>query len=558
MSDNNISGIVDSEAADINPLLQIASHNDDCLKEDKYTELTEQSLQRIEKNDPSITSLLWRDSNFNEPSIIPRRVGIAIGNNIHIKHLQCENFLDEAICRGIAKNRSITHLHLHEIHHLEVVSELISILFPFFGNNNKLCCLSLNACELGEAHPLFINAITTALTAALSTFNTLKLFDLGANSFTQDRAAEIINELRGHTNLNKINLSLNRLGKKGFLALVGVLKVCKVSDLDLGYCDIDDECATILVNALQKDTSLKKLCLDGQYAEFQDEQDIHITATGWGTLFSLLSRNLLEELSLYNTSFSLGNEEALVLAEYLTNNSTLKLLNLGENHNMGRTGWQAIFASLQTTALQSLDIRFNSNRNVPMRDLVRVLESPNCRLVCLYLYRNGLNDDEVIDIAQALAYNKCLKELGLDTEGSTITKSGWDALSAVLCNKSSFENTFSSNHTLEDGVYYGHDSVLGDLLDINKNNNASDAARIKIMRYHFAEESNDNENEMSSGIRTLSVMDWSILPHVMAWMGRKDDCEGHSTMYQLLRCIPELVEDQTQAKPALGKRKLGC
>jgi len=449
-------------------------------------------------------------------------------------------------------------LHLHEINHLEVISELISILFPFFRNNNKLCCLSLNACELGEAHPLYINAITTALATALSTFNTLKLFDLGANSFTQDRAAEIINELRGHTNLNKINLSLNRLGKKGFLALVGVLKVCKVSDLDLGYCDIDDECATILVNALQKDTSLKKLCLDGQYAEFQDEQDIHITATGWGTLFSLLSRNLLEELSLYNTSFSLGNEEALVLAQHLSNNSTLKSLNLGENNQMGRTGWQAIFASLQTTALQSLDIRFN-NRNVPMRDLVRVLESPNCRLVCLYLYRNGLNDNEVIDIAHALADNKCLKELGLE-EGSAITKRGWDSLGVVLCDVSSIENTFTSNHTLEDGVYGPSGSLLGDLLDINKNNNASDAARIKIMRYHFAEESNgnENENEMSAGMRILSVMDWSILPHVMAWMGRKDDCEGHSTMYQLLRCIPELIEDQTQAKPALGKRKLRC
>ena len=487
MSDNSISSAVNSRAADIddqNPLLQIGSHNDDCLKEDKYTELTEQSLQRIEQNDPGITSLLWRDSNFNdEPGIIPQRVGIAIGNNIHIKHLQCENFLDEAICRGIAKNRSITHLHLHEIHHLEVISELISILFPFFGNNNKLCCLSLNSCELGESHPLYTNAIITALATALSTFNTLKLFDLGANSLTQDRAAEIINALRGHTNLNKINLSLNRLGKKGFLALVRVLKICKVSDLDLGYCDIDDECATILVNALQKDTSLKKLCLDGQYAEFQDEQDIHITTTGWGTLFSLLSRNLLEELSLYNTSFSLGNEEALVLAEYLTNNSTLKLLNLGENYNMGRTGWQAVFASLQTTALQSLDIRFN--RNLPIRDLVRVLERPNCRLVSLNLYRIGLNDNEVIDIAHALADNKCLKELGLEQEGSTITKRGWDSLEAVLCDVSSIENTFTSNHTLEDGVY-GPGSLLGDLLDINKNNNASDAARVKIMRYHFA------------------------------------------------------------------------
>ena len=221
---------------------------------------------------------------------------------------------------------------------------------------------------------------------------------------------------------------------------------------------------------------------------------------------------------------------------------------------MGRTVWQALFTSLRTTtALEELDFRYN--RNVPIRTLVHMLESPNCRLVFLYLYENGLNDNEVMDIGTALVDNKCLKWLGL--EDSTITKRGWDALSAVLCNKSSIENTFTSNHTLEDGVY-GPGSLLGDLLDINKNNNASDAARIKIMRYHFAEESNGNENEMSSGIRTLSVMDWSVLPHAMAWMGRKHDREGHSTMYQLLRCIPELVEDQTQAKSALGKRKLGC
>ena len=65
---------------------------------------------------------------------------------------------------------------------------------------------------------------------------------------------------------------------------------------------------------------------------------------------------------------------------------------------------------------------------------------------------------------------------------------------------------------------------------------------------------------MSAGMRIFSVMDWSVLPHAMAWMGRKHDREGYSTMYQLLRCISELVEDQTQAKPAcaLGKRKLGC
>jgi len=59
---------------------------------DDYTELTDQTLIKIEQNDPSITLLRWNysyfvndddDDNNNEKS---KRVGNAIGNNTHISN----------------------------------------------------------------------------------------------------------------------------------------------------------------------------------------------------------------------------------------------------------------------------------------------------------------------------------------------------------------------------------------------------------------------------------------------------------------------------------------
>jgi len=54
-------------------------------------------------------------------------------------------------------------------------------------------------------------------------------------------------------------------------------------------------------------------------------------------------------------------------------------------------------------------------------------------------------------------------------------------------------------------------------------------------------------------------IDKVVLPHVIAWAGRKHDDEGCTVLYQLFQGIPELVEDQTLTKTVVGeKRKIGC
>ena len=126
---------------------------------------------------------------------------------------------------------------------------------------------------------------------------------------------------------------------------------------------------------------------------------------------------------------------------------------------------------------------------------------------------------------------------------------GWKALSTLLCDVSSIDNTYSSKHTLSvsiDRHSWTNNSRLPNLSNINKNNNRSDAAREKIMKYHFT--ASESDGTLSNGMRVVSEMDLVVLPRVIAWAGRKHDSDGCTILYQLLRCIPELVEDQSKMK----------
>ena len=306
----------------------------------------------------------------------------------------------------------------------------------------------------------------------------------------------------------------------------------------------------------------------------------------------------MEDFSVYNTN--IFDEEALLLAENLTVNSTLKVLHIGDAR-FGSSGWRAIFTGLQTaSALEKLVIsgvtRGINDSHMPilwevirmgslkelvfdsypctinptsisaqgLQTIAYMLESPNCKLEKLHLRGEySFNDDVITVFVRRLANNTCLKELGISSSKppgsigrkSNITMRGWEALSTLLCDMSSIDNTYSSNHTLSVSVHGQLASMsLQDLSSINKNNSISDAARKKIIMYQF---NTSEDGTLSNGMQVISQMDLVVLPQVIAWAGRKHDNEGCTILYQLLRCIPELVEDQTLTKTVVGeKRKL--
>jgi len=572
------------------------NENEDVCLDDEYIELTKETLLQIENNDPSITSLKLKGDGNDFPYTVGewRRVHNAIGNNTHIKRFEISNYLDSDLCYGIANNRSITHLHLEMIYDLS--EEMLSILSPIFENND-VRSLHIIQCEVGGEQNKDSDSVTAAIASTLSKFSTLTSFNLAANQFDKVQSAKIVGALRGHPNLADIDLGMNYLSIKGCVELGKVLKVCKVKKLDLGYCDINNECAAILVNALQGNTTLKELSLDGNNSEHHD--DDLLDATGWGALFSLLTSVPLEDFSVYNTNII--DKGALLLADKLTNNSTLKSLNLGSTHFLGPSGWRAIFTGLQTTsALEKLVITetrgindshlpllWNVIKNCPLKELeinncphaaysdsisaqglqamARMLECPDCELEKLDLRgEHHFNDDVITEFVRRLVNNTCLKVLGISgskplgsrDRKSKITMRGWEALSALLCDVSSIDNTYSSKHTLSvsiDRHSWTNNSRLPNLSNINKNNNRSDAAREKIMKYHFT--ASEQVGALSNGMQVVSKMDLVVLPQAIAWAGRKHDNEGCTILYQLLRCIPELVEDQTLTKSVAGKKR---
>ena len=117
-------------------------------------------------------------------------------------------------------------------------------------------------------------------------------------------------------------------------------------------------------------------------------------------------------------------------------------------------------------------------------------------------------------LANALARNTKLGSLHLD-DNDAITESGWEAFSQVMCDTSSINETYVSNHTLN---CFGIDtnvlsSDLNFYLELNENANKRQVAIQKILHHH-------NHFDM----KPLFPLDLKVLPVVIGWFGRAQVC----------------------------------
>ena len=183
-----------------------------------------------------------------------------------------------------------------------------------------------------------------------------------------------------------------------------------------------------------------------------------------------------------------------------------------------------------------MDLHYNAEvTSSGWRAISAVLQNPNSELEKLDLSCNVIGNDVLISFANSLAGNNKLKELFLDYfEGPTsITNAGWEAFCRVLCNKSSIDSTFNSNHTLEritDPVNGEIDeaelpSDLQALLQLNRGSSKVEVARRKILDVHFS------GGDIS--IQAFIGVDLKALPHAIAWMAR--DEYGSSLLYTFVR-----------------------
>ena len=446
-----------------------SSVEDELSRENRLEALRRQ----VDENDPSLRRIDIRYNVDLSTDIDWTRFGAMIGRNTHLEELWISiehqrspsqggvNFFD-----GLALNRSIKKLSLDGRFYFDQSDSIFPMLLPFFQNNRSFECLHISfyGDEDGRYH---------SLARTLTQFDSLKEFLLQENSINWDPV--VLEALYFHAGLEKLTLDNEQLGGRGLQALANLLQNPRsnLTVMKVRRSGIDDEGAYILARGLNGNEKLKEVDLSFNPA---------ITEAGWRAIFAGLQMPIfgLEKLCLLGSNISDGT--VLALASAVRHNHTLKTLNLFDATvitSSGRDGasiianaaWRDLFVGLlqhPTCVLESLELAacngLNDDHlqllanalahNCTLRQLVltnnhgvtaagweafsTVLQNPTSALVKLYLADNSINDHALIWISNALVNNNYTKLRHLDLEHSTnVTPIGWDALSTVLLHPSS-------------------------------------------------------------------------------------------------------------------------
>ena len=171
--------------------------------------------------------------------------------------------------------------------------------------------------------------------------------------------------------------------------------------------------------------------------------------------------------------------------------------------------------------------------------LSNLLKNPNSNLLTLKLYDNRLDDMCVATIADALIINRKLQRLDLD-RNAQITSDGLEVFKQVLCDTSSINATFLSNHSLNE--IECDSKVPEDLWDILQLNCGVEdevlVAKCKVLCCH-----------QHLDMKPFFEWDLGVLPRVVSWFnfiyirldnyGMDDEASAKlSSLYQFVRAMP--------------------
>jgi hypothetical protein len=426
-----------------------------------------------------------------------------------------------------------------------------------------------------------------ALASALQMCHSLKEVEIYTEAAEDDHwfcVDCVLQSLTGHIGLETLSLFGVSIED---CAAVRTIPMMNIRAIDLGNVLIDDEVAIAFADAISGNSSLKELV-------FRSAVELH--DNGWEAIIDALQRSRfrLEKLSM--ACNIMPDNKALSLANSLLHHSaSLRFLNLSEllpnidGHSITIVGWRSLFQLLRepNSILEELDLSTNQFGDEVVADLTNalvdnnklrkliisdnphvsaaawaslsvILRNPNSALDILdlnggYIHGDGnhINNDTMVAFADALASNLKLKELILclnpDRANYRVTPNGYGALINSLCNKTSIISTYHSNHTLQkicsESVVKSMPNELTYLLNINKFNNQSQAARLKIIKTHFS--------GPTINMQPFGEMEVRVRPHAIAWMAKEDN------LYQYLRTMPLLLEKVVKkGEMVLGKRKL--
>ena len=272
--------------------------------------------------------------------------------------------------------------------------------------------------------------------------------------------------------------------------------------------------------------------------------DMHEIGVGHEVLNTYQESNNLT--CLYIGQADLRNGGDVVLAETLRRCTNLREFELF-NCNITDVQLLPLIEAIRGyRSLEQLSLFGNSIGRAGCEAIAALLRDPNYNLRSLDLSGNDVHNDGATTLANALLNNTKLRILNL--HGNLINQSVVDIFARVLCNTSSINKIYSSNHTFEQlglsshGVGYQLDS----LLQLNRYTNKSHVAIKKILKYH---PSIDMEPLFEWNMEGNGERDLKALPYVIAWFGRARDAvagteEGGSKIFRRkLSAIFQFAQD---------------
>eukprot|EP00984_Skeletonema_dohrnii_P003725 scaffold1290_cov112-Skeletonema_dohrnii-CCMP3373.AAC.3 len=495
-------------------------------------DIDEGVLEYIKADDPDWVAFYVTFNGGNHPnyrfdplSIDWGKEGSAISRSSHMKLLEirdhgfyCERNQEErvrnakAFYKAVAANRSIKYLTIEgNITFGLEMKDTVAILRPFVQSNNKLCSL-----ELGH---FTLDARTAQILAsALSNCAvSLRSFELKRCDGLTGRAMEkIINAMKEKSN---------------------------IAELCLHEIDIDDEVAAVLGNALTA-PGLKSLSLRGDY----DLRSGSISEAGMEAISNGISHNTtLETLDFCHFPITVGG--GLCLAEAISNNSALALkkLNLAGAVHCAQfapspEGWAIFFGFLSNSQLQDLRLGDNNISDDVIPFMVECLNSMTsltelCLWECSDVTPSGWSD-----FFRLLKNNRSLRKCNMRAN-SIFNMSVVEDMSSTLCDGTSIESIFNSNHTLSMiEPLFPMDPGIKLLLKMNENDDKVEVARQKIIKYYFLQQNNLHE---------LGRMDLGLLPRVLGYVDKYEP----TRLYEIVRAIPSLVHNNEKSIGTKRKRK---
>mmetsp|Transcript_3414 Transcript_3414/g.5635 ORF Transcript_3414/g.5635 Transcript_3414/m.5635 type:complete len:553 (-) Transcript_3414:71-1729(-) len=316
--------------------------------------------------------------------------------------------------------------------------------------------------------------------------------------------------LESGINLKKLSLPFCNIGYAGVAALANGLTSIgsSLKVLDLSHNDIDSEALSTLVAALAHCTCLEILDISGN--DFSMAAAELRSLSDWLQIAALT----LDDFGLRWCSVSDEGMQALIEGAM----DNYKGINLQYNHNITASGWRCLSTSLQ---------------------------SERCHLEKLVLSYMDIEDDGAKVLARGLVGNKVLKCVHLcfdDEDHISITPAGWSAFSNVLCDTSTVNNTYLSNHTLQvlwdytfipywDIEYKSSRRARVQYLKLNKAH-PQHAAKCKILMHH-------------SHLDMAPLLQWELkcLPLAIGWFERAKPCTSLPISY---RCESSLLEESDE------------